>query len=1393
MSTDGEFSIATAPWCCSKVEAKAREAELEAEAERRAQHRAPGRMKPSLSGAGAARAVGQSVTQLRLVASGSDISSTGATGRAESSIPRFVRLQAELYEALTGRCMCLVRAAQAVASKDADLEQQARIFCLMRGCCVRLRRSVRSAAEVPLTFGWKGALARTCKTYSHPWWRIKPEPTPEVSLTIIGDIAAQEAIRTDECIMRTNHQPSTGFDILLSSLPTGVRCFAQLTADRGPTQDRGPTGGDISGSPFLCFLFQVKSFEERGSALNIDCCASARDGSADAKSTEDPLKPAPSSWLSGTSFVNRSSQLHTFNRPVGSHTEVEALHMCKFKSGLDSETRISDSFVIAVLTATSNVTSDGTDVAWLAQLVDAEFSDGSFQLLLAPPDAPALAIPCTSEDAPSETLVLSDWAAHGSPCRVASASMSLLSCRVHEGSKSVDTERNGRNLRYESRYSGLFRRADFGIAQLSLMGTEGSTCRLSPAIDDLSYVFVRLLRPPAAWQQLASSVFRAMGSSPELVRKTSIVFLVRKLVAKLTCVPVSCSPADAIRTCMVYEASCSCKWNPVRHSRPLGNPTPAVALKFFCGAAQSPAPGISQRLSKQIIQMRVQQLDLASLKFWRAQKLCFKSRATYSIKLPARDDVAAMLRKHPAAICSSSVDRVCKCLPSEVEALRWSVSLVLRLRHPLVQSVFRTAQPDILILLWQEEGILSQCLCTQAAQVGSDSQAAAFSQSSAWLRPESRSWGEALEEVLAAGGQLLPWESGKAADNSSWADHPEVGWNATSIGWSRSESIPFASCRASVLLLLPAERKASDGASATAAARPLGRRKAVPDTPCLGGQLASFFTEETRLFRRPLAGGSEKRASPPLPSQADFMGLKKGLRPGPAEFCKSAGALPQQCPSSSSSSLAGACRTICHSQALLCDPAFLTPLAACSPDSGVVKCVLVSAELSTSSSFRKEEGILDGEQATYSFFSCVFLLPMGHVCAAIGGSEDCTSINGLQVALRMQENTILLCPLEALLSAVRCRCDNVANLFNWQGQGSLRITLLSGGSTSRRLLATFFAQNVISDLSHSEALKPSRPAPSPALADALAGYQGKVQWIDDYSDALLDDFRDLKGLSSETACIIVEGPETIRMALASDFTVDRLLLKPSLFVSMRESLDIRAERVRRDDGVEEDVLVLLCEASLMERVTGVPAKHASAALASARRRANAPSLRQLLLLRGEAETATLSPLRLLALDAGLDEEAVGALFRVAAAFGVSAVLLADGCGDAFHRRAVRVSMGHVFRVPCIRGDLAEFLHELRGQSVLTLAASEGSARDVQFLDEISNLPSRWVCTVGPDGPVSSREVRDACELQVAVRTALPCPIGAGVVASVLLYGCVEREGKCLCTASGDVAVGQSDT
>ena len=58
--------------------------------------------------------------------------------------------------------------------------------------------------------------------------------------------------------------------------------------------------------------------------------------------------------------------------------------------------------------------------------------------------------------------------------------------------------------------------------------------------------------------------------------------------------------------------------------------------------------------------------------------------------------------------------------------------------------------------------------------------------------------------------------------------------------------------------------------------------------------------------------------------------------------------------------------------------------------------------------------------------------------------------------------------------------------------------------------------------------------------------------------------------------------------------------------------------------------------------------------------------------------------RLLLVEGVSDNENLGALFRNAAAFGIDGVLLDPTTADPLYRRSVRVSSGHVLRIPFAR-------------------------------------------------------------------------------------------------------------
>lgn len=127
--------------------------------------------------------------------------------------------------------------------------------------------------------------------------------------------------------------------------------------------------------------------------------------------------------------------------------------------------------------------------------------------------------------------------------------------------------------------------------------------------------------------------------------------------------------------------------------------------------------------------------------------------------------------------------------------------------------------------------------------------------------------------------------------------------------------------------------------------------------------------------------------------------------------------------------------------------------------------------------------------------------------------------------------------------------------------------------------------------------------------------------------------------------------------------------------------------------------------------------------------------------------------RVAVLEALMDPTNVGAIFRSAAALGMDAVLLSESCCEPLHRRAARVSMGAVFRVPwavlpCKIGAAAD-LSPLRGAG-FTLAAMALSAGGVRLTDPKLHSAQRLAVLIGAEGSGLDPATISACDMTVTV-------------------------------------------
>lgn len=139
--------------------------------------------------------------------------------------------------------------------------------------------------------------------------------------------------------------------------------------------------------------------------------------------------------------------------------------------------------------------------------------------------------------------------------------------------------------------------------------------------------------------------------------------------------------------------------------------------------------------------------------------------------------------------------------------------------------------------------------------------------------------------------------------------------------------------------------------------------------------------------------------------------------------------------------------------------------------------------------------------------------------------------------------------------------------------------------------------------------------------------------------------------------------------------------------------------------------------------------------------------------------------RLVVLDGVQDAGNVGTVIRTAEAFGTDGVLLTNGCADAWSPKAVRASMGSVFRVPVRFYSDAENLRECLNEFTVFGAMLDESAKR---LGEVK-FPEKTAIVIGSEGSGISPEVAAICDEKIYIPIQGAESLNAAMAASVLLW------------------------
>ncbi|GAA4885447.1 RNA methyltransferase [Saccharopolyspora cebuensis] len=261
--------------------------------------------------------------------------------------------------------------------------------------------------------------------------------------------------------------------------------------------------------------------------------------------------------------------------------------------------------------------------------------------------------------------------------------------------------------------------------------------------------------------------------------------------------------------------------------------------------------------------------------------------------------------------------------------------------------------------------------------------------------------------------------------------------------------------------------------------------------------------------------------------------------------------------------------------------------------------------------------------------------------------------------------------------------------------------------------------------------------------------------ISDVEDPRVDDFRDLSRADRRPdrpggrGLVIAEGVVVVERLVASPYPVRALF-------GVRRRIDELAGQL-----ADLDVPAYVADADVMARVVGFHLNRGVLAVAD-----RAPAVDAADLIAGSRRLAVLEGIG--------DHENLGALFRNAAALGVDGVLLGPGCSDPLYRRSVRVSMGHVLRVPA--APLTDWPHDLKllrdaGYRVAALTPRADSVA----LHAAGLHRGRSAVLLGAEGPGLTEEAIAAAD--VAVRIPMAGDVDslnvatAGAIAFHAMSGC----------------------
>ncbi|MBS7549212.1 TrmH family RNA methyltransferase [Dietzia massiliensis] len=247
--------------------------------------------------------------------------------------------------------------------------------------------------------------------------------------------------------------------------------------------------------------------------------------------------------------------------------------------------------------------------------------------------------------------------------------------------------------------------------------------------------------------------------------------------------------------------------------------------------------------------------------------------------------------------------------------------------------------------------------------------------------------------------------------------------------------------------------------------------------------------------------------------------------------------------------------------------------------------------------------------------------------------------------------------------------------------------------------------------------------------------------VSDPADPRLDDLRDLNNsdrrpdLPGGRGLVIAEGTYVVGRMLLSRFRPHVLLGTDSRLQQLRR--EATAEGWDADERAG-DAVYLRTTKDVLSEVIGFRSSRDILAAADRPRPL-------------AADEVVDGARTLVVLEGVNDPENLGAIFRNCAALGVDGVLFGAATGDPLYRRVVRVSMGHVLRLPFahLPGTPTTWqrsLDDLRERGFRTIALTPAAESPLSRAVDAENV----AFVLGAEGPGLTEHAMRACDVRAAI-------------------------------------------